>query len=241
MPLLRQLTHILTRLQEEVQPALHDQNIRADNLRPLVPISTLSHILLLTVSLRLNSLLRSYIVTDIASGTPCDEDGYDLPDGTSSPPIDDLEPIDFYPFDKRTEFEFTEFLYSEVEMSAGKIDKLLELLAALYPECAPTFSDHQELYQMIDSIRQGDIAWDSFSVRYNGALPTSDTRPPWMDSTYEVWFRNRLLILESQISNREFKDEMDYTPKRIFYKGKHRYQDLMSGNWAWEQVVRLNL
>ena len=212
-----------------------------DNLRPLIPISRLSHILLLTVSLRLNSLLCLYNVTDIASGTPCDEDGYDLPDGTSSPPIDDLEPIDFYPFEKCTEFEFAEFLYSEIEMSAGKIDKLLELLAALYPERALTFSNHQELYQMINSIQQGDITWDSFSVQYNGTLPTSNTRPPWMDSTYEVWFRNPLLILESQIANCEFKDEMDYTPKRIFYKGKCCYQDLMSGNWAWEQVVRSNL
>ena len=240
VPLLQQLTHLLTHLQEEVLPTFHDQNIHTDNLRPLVLTSRLLHILLLMVSLRLNSLLRLYYVTDFASGTPCDEDGYDLPDAPSAPPIDDVEPIDFYPFGKCTEFEFAEFLYSEVEMSAGKIDKLLELLAALYPEHAPTFSDHKDLYQMIDNIRQGDISWDSFSVRYNGALPTSDTRPPWMDSTYEVWFRNHLLILESQISNRDFKDEVDYTPKRIFYKGKCRYQDLMSGNWAWEQAVRSN-
>ncbi|KAH9011269.1 hypothetical protein EDB84DRAFT_1540472 [Lactarius hengduanensis] len=160
----------------------------------------------------------------IIDGTPCDKDGYDLPDGSDPPLIG--EPVDFYPFENRAEFEFVEFLYSEVEMSAGKVDKLLELLAALYPERAPSMPDHKELYRLIDSIQQGDIPWDSFS-------------PPWMDHTYEVWFRNPLHVLETQIRNPDFKDQMDYAPKRVFYKGKRRYQDLMSGNWAWEQADKI--
>ncbi len=186
-----------------------------------------------------SSPLCLYIVTDIPSGTPCDKDGYDLPDGSGLPPIDELEPLDFYPFEGRAEFEFAEFLYSEVEMSAGKVDKLLELLAALYPERAPSISDHKELYRLIDSIRQGDIPWDSFSVQYNSALLDPNTpRPPWMDQAYEIWFRNPLHMLETQIRNPDFKDEMDYAPKQVFYKGKRRYHNLMSGNWAWEQAVR---
>jgi hypothetical protein len=178
------------------------------------------------------------VVTNVSSGTTCDKDGYDLPDGPHSRPIDKLGPIDFTPFETRAEFEFAEFLYSEVGMSAGKVDKLLEILAALYPERAPSFADHRDLYERIDGIKQGDIAWDGFSVKYNSALLQSNApRFPWMDQEFEVWFRNPLLILENQIRNPDFKDEMDYAPQQIYYKGKHRYQNLMSGNWAWEQAV----
>ncbi|KAN0127920.1 hypothetical protein V8E53_014268 [Lactarius tabidus] len=173
----------------------------------------------------------------LIDGTTCDKDGYDLPDGPHSRPIDKLGPIDFTPFETRAEFEFAEFLYSEVGMSAGKVDKLLEILAALYPERAPSFADHRDLYERIDGIKQGDIAWDGFSVKYNSALLQSNApRFPWMDQEFEVWFRNPLLILENQIRNPDFKDEMDYAPQQIYYKGKHRYQNLMSGNWAWEQA-----
>jgi hypothetical protein len=51
------------------------------------------------------------------SGTPCDKDGYDLPNGPNlRPPVEMLELIDFYPFKTRAEFEFTEFLYSKVKL-----------------------------------------------------------------------------------------------------------------------------
>jgi hypothetical protein len=78
-----------------------------------------------------------YIVADVSSGLPCDKDGYDIPNGPHPPRIDKSGPIDFTPFETRAEFEFAEFLYSKAEMSAGKIDKLLEILAALYPERMP--------------------------------------------------------------------------------------------------------
>jgi hypothetical protein len=178
------------------------------------------------------------MVAHVSSGSPCDKDGYELPGGPHPPPDDNSGPIDFTPFGTRAEFEFTEFLYSEVKMSVGKIDKLLEILAALYPECAPSIADHRDLYQRIDSIQQGDIAWDSFSVQYNCALLTPNApKLPWMDQKFEVWFRNPLHILKNQICNPDFKDEVDYAPKQIYYKGKCRYENLMSGNWAWEQAI----
>ncbi|KAJ3510664.1 hypothetical protein NLJ89_g4545 [Agrocybe chaxingu] len=174
----------------------------------------------------------------ILDGTPCDLDGFDVPVGSDPPPRNQLN--DFFPFEQRADFEFAEFLYKDVEMSAGKIDRLLELLAALYPERTPHVADHKELYAMIDSIKQGDVAWDSFSVQYNGVQPSTDApRPLWMGQTYEVWFRDPLKILENQIGNADFKGEMDYAPKRVFHKGKRRYQDLMSGNWAWEQADKI--
>ncbi|KAF8257450.1 hypothetical protein EI94DRAFT_1774442 [Lactarius quietus] len=93
-------------------------------------------------------------------------------------------------------------------MLAEKIDKLMEILAALYPECTPSIANHRELYRLTDSIPQEDIAWDSFSK-------------------YEVWFRNPLIMLKNQLCNLDFKDEIDYAPKQIYYRGKHHYQNLI--------------
>jgi hypothetical protein len=179
-----------------------------------------------------------YIVADVSSGLPCDKDGYDIPNGPHPPRIDKSGPIDFTPFETGAEFEFAEFLYSKAEMSAGKIDKLLEILAALYPERTPSIADHKDLYQRIDSIQQGDIAWDSFSVKYNCNLLTPGApKLLWMEQTFEVWFCDPLRVLKNQIGNPNFEDEIDYAPKQIYYKGKHRYENLMSRNWAWEQAV----
>ena len=102
----------------------------------------------------------------------------------------------------------------------------------------PLFTSSQELYALIDSIKQGDVPWNSFSVTYDGARPPdSMPQPPWMDDKYEVWFRDPLQVLKNQITNPDFKDMMDFSPKRVYHKGKRQYSDLMSGNWAWEQAV----
>ena len=88
-------------------------------------------------------------------------------------------------------------------MSAGKIDKLLNVLLALY-DTQPPFTSSQELYSLIDSIKQGDVPWNSFSVAYDGTCPPDGMpQPPWMDETYEVWFRDPLQVLENQIANPE--------------------------------------
>lgn len=60
-----------------------------------------------------------------------------------------------------------------------------------------------------------------------------------MSKQFEVWFRDPLLVMESQIGNRDFGNEMDYAPKRVFSQtGTRQFCDLMSGDWAWNQAVR---
>ncbi|CAA7264658.1 unnamed protein product [Cyclocybe aegerita] len=157
-------------------------------------------------------------VHPILDGIPCDIDGFDLPPDSAPQPVPKSD--DFFPFETRAEFEFAKLLYKDVEMSASNIDRLLQLLAAL--------------------IKQGEVTWDSFSVQYNGSPADSDMpQPPWMDQTYEVWFHDPLKVLDNQIGNPDFKNEMDYAPKQVFHKGKHQYQDLMTGNWAWEQADKI--
>ncbi|KAF8809162.1 hypothetical protein BYT27DRAFT_7255031 [Phlegmacium glaucopus] len=175
----------------------------------------------------------------LLDGVPCDSAGNDLETGSPPPPPKPRAEDDYSPFMSRAEFELAEFLFVHEEMSAGKVDKLINILGALYDDTPPV-SGHKELYSIIDSIKQGDIPWDSFSVSYDGERPAEGRpQPPWMDQKYEVWFRDPLKVMENQIGNPDFKDHIDYAPKRIFRKDKRRYRDLMSGNWAWEQADKI--
>ncbi|KAG6818873.1 hypothetical protein H0H93_000723 [Arthromyces matolae] len=172
----------------------------------------------------------------ILDGTPCDLDGNDLNEGTPPPSRHDPPPNDYSPFANRATFEFAEFLYTDAEMSATKIDRLLHLLACMYPHDPPQSTRAKHIYSVIDEIEQGDVAWDSFTIQYNGPLPTNETAPPtWMTDKHEVWFRDPLLVLEDQLGNTEFAKELDVAPKRVFRHGKRRYRDVLSGNWAWRQ------
>jgi hypothetical protein len=59
-----------------------------------------------------------------------------------------------------------------------------------------------------------------------------------MDQEYEVWFWDIHDILNAQLSNPNFNGHIDYSPKYVHdKKGDCVFNDLMSGQWAWEQVV----
>ncbi|KAJ7750937.1 hypothetical protein DFH07DRAFT_869023 [Mycena maculata] len=176
---------------------------------------------------------------EILDGTPCDRNGYDLPPNSPPPPWEERALDDFSPFESRAEFEFAEFLYCDEEMAGKRVDRLSQLLAALYKGTDPPFADHKDLYSTIDAIQQGDVPWQSFSVTYTGPLPETGEVPAWMTEKYEVWFRSPLGIFEKQLANPDFKDEMDWAPKHIFKDGKCQYVDLFSGNWVWEQADKI--
>ncbi|KAH9017740.1 hypothetical protein EDB83DRAFT_2508493 [Lactarius deliciosus] len=96
------------------------------------------------------------------------------------------------------------------------------------------------MYSLIDAIKQGEIAWNSVSITYNGPRPQNGLPiPPWMNDSYEIWFRDPLQVIEAQISNPEFNGMMDFSPKRVYFQGKRQYGDLMSGNWAWDQAKEM--
>jgi len=74
-------------------------------------------------------------------------------------------------------------------MSGGHLDELMHLWAATLPnaDSVPPFSDHEDLYSTIDSSTLGEVPWESFSVKYAGEIPETNT-PPWMLANYDVWF-----------------------------------------------------
>ncbi|KAF7372689.1 C2H2-type domain-containing protein [Mycena venus] len=157
----------------------------------------------------------------ILDGTPCDAEGNDLPPEAPPPSWEERAADDYFPFEIRAEFEFAEFLYVREEMSAKGVDH------------------HKDLYATIDAIQQGEIPWQSFSVKYTGLIPENGPVPVWMIETFEVWFRSPLSIFEKQLADPDFKDEMDWAPKRIFKDGKRQFVDLFSGNWVWEHADKI--
>ena len=156
------------------------------------------------------------------------------------PPRDHPPPHHWTPFESRSQFEFADFLYRKAQLSAGKIDALTDILAVMYGEQEPPFQSHREMYRTIDSISLGDAPWQSFAVKYAGPLP--ENPPTWMTAKYDIWHRDPLTVLESQIGNPDFAGCIDYAPKVVTDKaGEQEVGDLMSGQWAWDQCVRISL
>ena len=61
-----------------------------------------------------------------------------------------------------------------------------------------------------------------------------------MDRTYEVYFRDPRELFLNMLANPMFAEDFDYTPMQQFdINGSRRYENFMSGDWAWKQAVRL--
>ena len=179
-------------------------------------------------------------------GTPINEDGDNLPPNTKPPHLhaDAPAPDDWAPFINRPQFELGDFLYCQDQMPATRIDQLLDIwgswkIADTDPD--PPFGSHNTLYELIDSICHGKVPWQSFSMHYNGACPDANV-PPWMDSEYDMWFRDPCLLLRNQIANPAFAGQIDYAPIQEYNdKGQRTWTDFMTGNWAWRQAVRAHI
>ena len=124
-------------------------------------------------------------------------------------------------------------------MPGGDIDTLFNICGTTldpHHDKLP-FQNHKELYDIIDSTPLGDMQWQSFTVKYDGDVPDGK-RPVWMDIKHEVWFCNPKQLLETMLACPDFADEFDYSPfQECGADNKHCFQNLVSGNWAWTQVV----
>jgi Plavaka transposase len=109
--------------------------------------------------------------------------------------------------------------------------------SAPFNQSAP-FDNDKELKQRIDEINLEKMPWSSYNVRYTGEVPL--LRPSaWMKKTYEVWYRDPRQVVHNILANEDFNGEFDYTPFREMRDGKREWSDFMSGNWAWNQAVKL--
>ncbi len=94
------------------------------------------------------------------------------------------------------------------------------------------------MYNTIDCTTFGDIPWSSFSLQYNSEKPT-DSVLAWMDTSYEICYRDPRAVIHRMLANPDFKDYTDYVPY-CEYDPKtleQCWQYFMSGDWAWQQAV----
>ena len=100
-------------------------------------------------------------------------------------------------------------------MPANQIDTLLEIWAALLLGLGgnPLFTDHTDLYRVIDSMSVGAVKWENFKITYkrkwngedepdeqdevieltgqgsqDGQDDQDEPEAPWMFNIYDVWY-----------------------------------------------------
>jgi hypothetical protein len=115
----------------------------------------------------------------------------------------------------------------------------MEIWSAMHPQEGCPFSSHKDLYERIDSIEDGDVSWQSITIKHpNASLNTSDTIPAWQLQDYDVWFRDPQAVIQSILSSPDFKDGFDYAPCSVYNKDHKKIcGNFMSGDWAWAQCV----
>lgn len=128
-------------------------------------------------------------------------------------------------------------------MSAGHIDYMCLLWAASLAkhQDSPPFGGHRPLYETIDSIPLGDVAWTSLTLTHKDHALLAPGSPHWKAADYDVWYRDPGLAIQNMLANPDFDGEFDYTPVRDHLPRKDggglRREDFMSGDWAWKQAV----
>ena len=148
-------------------------------------------------------------------------------------------------------------------MPANQIDTLLEIWGASLLELGgnPLFTNHTDLYHVIDSMSAGDVKWENFKVTYkrkqdrqdesdelvevvelaaqDGQDGQDEPEAPWMSDVYDVWYRDPRQVVHNLLGRTDIKDEMDFVPYREFdaTNDQRRWEDFMSGDWAWDEVV----
>ncbi|KIK11904.1 hypothetical protein PISMIDRAFT_121879 [Pisolithus microcarpus 441] len=147
----------------------------------------------------------------LPDGHPCDSLGNFLLAGHPAEPLADTQPNDWSPYSSRLEFELADFLFTHSQMSAANINELLTLwnTSLLSTGGWPIFRDSSEMYKTIDHTPLGDVQWENFSTSYTGEQPTENV-PPWMNDTYDIWFRNPKEVIHNMLSQPDFLDDINY-------------------------------
>ncbi|KAJ7189371.1 hypothetical protein GGX14DRAFT_538195 [Mycena pura] len=170
---------------------------------------------------------------------PCDRDGNFLAPDAPAPPKIFPPPDDFSPYRTLNQFRMADFLYRRVQMSSGEIDELMDILDD--DGNTPPFKDHKDMYATIDATEHGHVPWEAFEVAYDGAELDEVNAPSWKRKGYSVYYRDPRAILNQQLANPDFKDEMDLSPQRVYdEKGEREYKNFMSGDWAWRQADEIS-
>jgi len=131
------------------------------------------------------------------------------------------------------EFELADLLFRQLKIPAKKIDAVLDLWAAMVLQLGRQlpFTNHKDLYRVIDNTCVGNVKWKGFNVGFNGEQQDGDS-VPWMLDSYEVWYRDPQEVVHNILTSSEFADEMDYVPYQEYNvsNDQRHWQDFMSGD-----------
>ena len=173
----------------------------------------------------------------------CDRNGAFVPPNTPPESPTPKANDDWSPFTSRAGFELADFLFTDAELSQKKIDHLLELWAAtLVPhnDTVP-ITNHPNLHRQIDAIGLGNVRWEHTCLKYEGSLPTTTRHPEWKTMEYDIWHRDPRQVIKNILARPDLEGHVDYAAYQEFNDEKRQYGNMMSGDWAWRQSVRLHL
>jgi hypothetical protein len=98
------------------------------------------------------------------------------------------------------------------------------------------FTGAKDLLSTIDSVEQGEVLWEAFQVTFTGEKGPNSAS--WQNAQYEVYYRNPDTVIKSMLENPDFDGLIDYQPYKEFSaSGLRRYNEFMSGLWAWTHTV----
>ncbi len=178
----------------------------------------------------------------ILSARKCDPEGNFIAEDAPPPPRENAP--NWWPFDDRNQFEFTEWHYEKVQTSKGEVNQLLANLAAQKvketgdPDAFAFYENADGMTGTIDTVPYGNIPFTTFHLRYTG--PMTPETPEWKLKTYTVHMRNPLVVAEHMAASSDFASSWDYTPFEEYTDNDtcRRFCNLMSGTWANKKAVR---
>lgn len=180
---------------------------------------------------------------------PCDSDGNYLEEGSPPWPKEELATTDWGPFKSRLRFEWADCLFRRTKTSKANVDFILQLLSTTLRvqggDEGATFDSSRDLYATIDALKVGDTAWQSCTLSHCGER--DDNSPSWMFEDQEVWFRDPHEVAKNMLANPDFNGHFDCIPYQEYGPGgtasdrDRRWRDFMSGDWAWDQAVSVQV
>jgi len=217
-------------------------------------------VMALTTGRRLNTLIfrvcsSLFLTPDILSmdflpALPCDSAGNFISLDTHPLPPQEVAPSgDWSPFESEVQFKVADLLYRQVEMSAAKVDTLMELWALSMADFEGTspFKSHSHMHTTIDASHLGDVPWQCMVTRYSPPDSVGDrSRAPaaatWLQTTYKVCYRNPDAVVATMLANVGFAGQFDWRPYvETNRAGAHHWNNVMSGNVAWRHCVSVQL
>ena len=166
----------------------------------------------------------------------------------TDPPMPNGQPDhgEWWLYKNHIEFETTDIFFKQCQMSASKIDNLLEIWAASLAthNDEPLFKNHCDLYSTIDAtpLPGGDTEWKTFNLCFHNDEELPPDVPNWKKKKWDVWYCDPLQLIHNLLQNPDFHDKFNYTPFQEYdLDGNHHFHNIMSGNWSWCEAISTSL